>query len=357
MITLAHGNLLKAPVDALVNTVNTEGVMGKGIALQFKNAFPVMFREYAKSAKRGDVRLGQMHVWPTQALTGPQYVINFPTKGHWRSKSRLSDVESGLRDLVRVVSELGIASIAVPPLGCGNGGLNWSDVEPRIRQAFSVLPDVDVQLFPPEGAPAAVDMAVNTPKPAMSPGRAALVGLIDRYARQALNAPSLVETQKLMYFLQLVGEPLRLDFKANHYGPYADNLRHVLAKIEGHFLVGYGDGTAKVLDGVPLSPVAGAVDMAEAVLADHPDTKKRMSRVLGLAEGYESAYGLELLATVRWVADEAPKGAPDAVIARKVASWSPRKARMFTPEHVENALNALRSHDLLESDISTPSLN
>lgn len=347
MITEAKGNLLKAPVDALVNTVNTKGVMGKGIALQFKNAFPAMFKDYAAAAKRGEVTLGHMHVWPTQMLDGPRYIINFPTKGHWRAKSRIADIDSGLRDLVRIVRELGIMSIAVPPLGCGNGGLDWADVESRIRAAFGQLPEVDVHLFPPAGAPAAADMPVNSPKPKMTPGRAALVGIIDRYTRQALSEPSLIETQKLMYFLQLVGEPLNLRFAANRYGPYSDGLRHVLSKIEGHYLMGFGDGSAKVLAAAPLTPAPGAVAEAEELLDEHPETKARMEQVLDLANGYESAYGLELLATVHWVAAGAPEGTTDEAVASKVAEWSPRKARMFTPKHVDSALNALRSHGLL----------
>lgn len=349
MITEAEGNLLKAPVEALVNTVNTQGVMGKGIALQFKNAFPVMFKDYAAAAKRGEVALGHMHVWPTRALNGPKFVVNFPTKGHWRSKSRISDIDSGLRDLVRVVRELGIASIAVPPLGCGNGGLEWADVEPRIRAAFDELPEVDVRVFPPAGAPAALDMLVNSPKPQMTPSRAALVGIIEEYSRRAFSEPSLIETQKLMYFLQLVGEPLNLKFSANRYGPYADSLRHVLAQIEGHYLTGFGDGSSKVLNAAPLAPLSGAVAEAEELLDEHPETKARMERVLDLAEGYESAYGMELLATVHWVAASAPEGTTDDAVASKVAEWSPRKARMFTLKHVDSALKTLRSHELLET--------
>lgn len=158
MITQAHGNLLEADVDALVNTVNTVGVMGKGIALQFRRAYPEMFTSYARAVKSHDVQLGVMHVWPTGAMAGPRLIINFPTKGHWRAPSRLEDVERGLDYLVRVIRQLGIRSIAVPPLGCGNGGLDWSVVEPLIRSKLSSVPDVDVRLYAPEGAPAAVDM-------------------------------------------------------------------------------------------------------------------------------------------------------------------------------------------------------
>lgn len=347
MITETGGNLLMAPVEALVNTVNTKGVMGKGIALQFKNAFPAMFKDYAAAAKRGEVKLGHMHVWPTQALDGPEYVINFPTKGHWRARSRIRDIESGLQDLVRVIRELDISSVAVPPLGCGNGGLEWDDVEPLIRTAFDGLPEVDVRVFPPAGAPAAIDMPVNSAKPNMTPGRAALVGTIDRYILQAFHEPSLIETQKLMYFLQLVGESLNLQFTANRYGPYADNLRHVLKRIEGHYLTGFGDGSVKVHDARPLMPMADGVPEAEKLLDKHPDTKRRMGQVLDLAAGYESAYGMELLATVHWVATHEPEGTTDERVASKVADWSLRKARMFTPTHIDSALGTLRSHGVL----------
>lgn len=349
MITEATGNLLKAPVDALVNTVNTQGVMGKGIALQFKKAFPAMFKDYAVAAKRGEITLGHMHVWPTQTIDGPRYVINFPTKDHWRARSRIEDIENGLRDLMLVIRELGITSIAVPPLGCGNGGLDWADVEPLIRAAFNELPDVDVRVFPPAGAPAATDMPVSSTRPRMTPSRAALVGIIDRYTRQSFSEPSLIETQKLMYFLQLAGEPLNLRFTANRYGPYADALRHVLAQVEGHYLTGFGDGSAKVLDAEPLTPVPGALVEVEGLLDEHIETKSRMEAVLDLIEGYESAYGMELLATAHWIAVSAPEGSSDDSIAAKVAEWSPRKARMFTPNHVHTALTTLRSHDFLAS--------
>ncbi len=171
MITHATGNLLRADAEALVNTVNTVGVMGKGIALQFKKAFPEMFEAYRRAAKAGEIRLGHVHVWPTGQMTGPRYIINFPTKGHWKARSKLDDIVTGLDDLVEVVRRLEIGSIAVPPLGCGNGGLEWRDVEPRILEAFARVPDVDVQLFaPPAGAPAAAEMATSTQRPTMTRG-------------------------------------------------------------------------------------------------------------------------------------------------------------------------------------------
>lgn len=152
MITLATGNLFDAPTEAVVNAVNTVGVMGKGLALQFKQAYPKMFVAYAQACALGEVKLGRMHVYDLGlANTAPRWIINFPTKGHWRSGSRLADVEAGLFDLREVVRSRLIRSLAIPALGCGLGGLNWRDVQPRIEAAFSYLPDVNVVLYPPIG--------------------------------------------------------------------------------------------------------------------------------------------------------------------------------------------------------------
>jgi O-acetyl-ADP-ribose deacetylase (regulator of RNase III) len=342
MITEAHGNLLEADADALVNTVNTVGVMGKGIALQFKRAYPKMFKEYERAAKAGQVRLGTMYVWPTNQMTGPRFIINFPTKGHWKAQSRIADISDGLVDLVRVVQELGIRSIAVPPLGCGNGGLRWTEVEPIIRQALDGLPDLDVVLFPPGEQPRAADMKSADSTPKMTPGRAALIALLKRYSELALGNPSLIESQKLMYFLQAAGEPLRLNFQKHHYGPYADNLRHVLKVVEGHYLTGFGDGSAPVQEAEPIEVLPGAEVAAAPVLAEHPETVHRIERVVGLTEGFETPYGLELLASVHWIAQSMPEAKvnPDTVV-REVREWSPRKGRMFTARHIEVAFRAL----------------
>lgn len=348
MITEAHGNLLSADVDAVVNTVNTVGVMGKGIALQFRRAYPEMFAEYARAVKAGDVRTGHMHVWPTGQITGPRFVINFPTKRHWRGSSRLDYIEAGLVDLVRVISELKITSIAVPPLGCGNGGLAWRDVEPVIRRALESVPDVDVLLYPPGQTPRAAAMTTREEKPGMTPGRAALIALMAGYASRALEWPSLIESQKLMYFLQESGEPLRLNFIKHHYGPYADNLRHVLRMLEGHYISGFGDGSAPVEKAEALTLLPGAEDAARPVLDLHPETRKRIERVLELADGFETAYGLELLASVHWAAHEDPAAADDPTRAEAdVRAWSPRKGRMFTTDHIRTAWSTLRDRGWL----------
>jgi len=342
VIEQADGNLLKADVEALVNTVNIVGVMGKGIALQFKRAFPAMFKDYAAAAKRNELALGKMHVWPTGALDGPRFIINFPTKGHWRSSSRIQDIAAGLDDLRRVIEREHIRSIAVPPLGCGHGGLDWADVEPLIREKLGSLADVNVRVFAPVGTPAAAAMRSAGPLPKMTPGRAALIELLTRYTRIAVDGATQIEVQKLMYFLQVAGQPLKLRYGKYFYGPYADNLRFVLHDVEGHYLVGFGDGSEQVTKAEPLRLLPGATETARETLADDHNTMDRIGRVLSLVEGFESASALELLATVHWVVAEEPSIAdePEAVVDR-VHRWSSRKERAFPGDHIKKALARL----------------
>lgn len=152
MIQITRGNLLESDAQALVNAVNCVGVMGKGIALQFKQAFPENFKAYEKACKQKSVVPGKMFVFSTGNSGNPRFVINFPTKRHWRDKSRLEDVQSGLVDLVNVIKESNIESIALPPLGCGLGGLEWGVVKSLIEEALADLSDVKVLLFSPEGS-------------------------------------------------------------------------------------------------------------------------------------------------------------------------------------------------------------
>ena len=349
MIREQHGNLLAAEVDALVNTVNTVGVMGKGIALQFKRAFPANFRAYKRACDEGQLELGRMFVWDAGEFSGaqPRYIINFPTKAHWRSRSKISDIHAGLEDLVRVVRDYNIQSIALPPLGCGHGGLAWSDVKPVIEAALVELVDVDVQVFPPEGAPAPADQAVRTDRPRMTFGRAVLIGIMNRYLPRAVSITA-VDIQKLMYFMQEAGEPLKLRHEKGRYGPYADNLRHVLAGMEGHYIRGAGDGSANALDEMPFELLPGALDEADARLAPLPDTRGRFDRVTDLIAGFESTYGLELLATVHWAATRDDQGARQSSAAdpgdiyETVSSWNDRKGKLFTVRHVDIAIGQLR---------------
>lgn len=343
MIELANGNLLAAPAEALVNTVNTAGVMGRGIALQFKQAYPGMFRAYEAACRAGEVTIGKMHVFDRGGLAGgPRWIINFPTKRHWRAASRIADVEAGLEDLVATIQRLSIRSIAIPPLGCGNGGLDWRDVRPRIEAAFARLPDVRVLLYAPAPAPEAEAMPNRTERPKMTMGRAALILLMDRYLKGLLDPfVSLLEIHKLMYFLQEAGQPLQLNYEAKPFGPYAANLRQVLIRLERHYTEGYGDGKDK--PSTPIHLLPGAVEEAAEFLRNDREALKRMDRVASLIEGFEDPFGLELLSTVHWVTRQNPDARKNAEIAvSAVQEWSPRKKQHLKREHLLRAWQRLK---------------
>lgn len=345
MIKLTQGDLLKQDdVAAIVNTVNCVGVMGKGIALQFKNKWPANFTEYAAACKAGEVRPGRVFIHDLGGLVKPNYILNFPTKDHWRGASKIEFIRDGLVDLVAQVRRLGIRSIAIPPLGCGNGGLDWADVRPMIEAAFEHLPDVEVRLFEPAGAPEPKSMEVRTKRPRMTSGRAAIVKVLDTY-RELNYELSRIEVQKLAYFLQEAGEPLKLPFVKHHYGPYSDTLRHALNTMEGHFIRGLGDGVVEA----QVEPTEDALAEAEAFIAEqeHAELASHVARVGRLIEGYQSSYGMELLASVHWVAthESAVRSLDDAVAA--VHEWNDRKKALMKPEHIASAWHRLQAEGWL----------
>lgn len=341
MIEEAQGNLLHADADALVNTVNCAGVMGKGIALQFKQAYPEMAKAYERACQRGEVQPGRMLVWATDALTGPRYIINFPTKREWYNKSRYEDIDRGLDALIEEVRRLDIKSVAVPPLGCGNGGLSWSRVRPMIEAAFAAVPDVRVFLFAPARAPATAERVINTARPKLTRARALFLCAIDRYGVLAYSI-TLLEIQKLAYFLQEAGEPLRLKFQKATYGPYADNLNKVLEVLEGHYIHGY-DGERSPEKAITLDSSSPAE--AETYLSGEPDAMDRLQRVADLIEGFETPYGMELLSSVHYVARHGgpPPPSTEDEVVRCVRNWNHHKLQTMSPEHIRLAWTHLRS--------------
>lgn len=343
MIEPKQGNLLEADAEALVNTVNCVGVMGKGVALQFKQAFPDNFHAYARACRAGEVRLGAMFIVDRGFLDPPRYIVNFPTKRHWKGRSRIDDIRAGLVALVEDVQRLGIESIAVPPLGCGNGGLDWTEVRPLIESAFAQVPDVRLFLYAPEGAPRAEAMPVSTGKTRLSRARALLLRLLDLYHGPGYRS-TMLEVQKLAYFLQAAGEHLQLRYVKQQYGPYAENLNYVVQHLEGHYLRGYGDRSR----GAEIFLLPGAVEAAREALSNDPEADERLTYVARLIDGFETPYGMELLATVYWVAQEDPAAAADLSAAIEgVHAWSDRKRRTFKPEHIRKAWQRLHEQGWL----------
>lgn len=350
MIEISHGNILRNEAEALVNTVNCVGFMGKGIALQFKKAYPDNYNAYKKACDASEMKPGHMFVFETGSMINPKYIINFPTKRHWKGNSRLGDIQDGLKALIEEVKKLGIQSIAVPPLGCGLGGLHWHVVRPMIERAFAEIPTVKVFLFEPHGAPVAKTMPVHTKQPNMTIARALFIKLMEQYGQFAYRL-TLLEMQKLAYFLQEAGEPLKLQYDAGIYGPYAPNLNKVLEVLEGHYTRGYGD-TQKPDVEIELLP--NAVDKANEFLSEHEGRASLLGRVANLIEGFETPYGMELLSSVYWVAkrDSSPANSAEEAVS-KIHAWNDRKRNMFRQKHIEVAWERLREQGWVSSTQSS----
>lgn len=346
MIAYKQGNILTEDVEALVNTVNCVGIMGRGIALQFKKTFPENFKSYAAACDRKEVEPGRMFVFETGQLINPRYIINFPTKRHWRGKSRMEDIDAGLVALVDEVRLRNIQSIAVPPLGSGLGGLSWSQVRPHIEAALQELGDRKIVVFEPRDADGDAEVNASTEVPRMTEGRAALVGLMHRYLDGLLDPfVTLLEIHKLLYFMQAADEPLQLRFAKGLYGPYAENLRHVLHAVEGHLVSGYADGgdaPDKQLELVP-----GAREEASAFLKGKAETQARFDKVCDLVDGFESPYGLELLSTVHWVIGNEGAQSLDEVM-KHVYSWNSRK-KQFSQRQITLAADVLSNKGWVNS--------
>ena len=339
MIEFKRGDILNEDAEALVNTVNCVGVMGKGVALQFKLAFPANFKEYAAACRREEVVPGKMFVHETGHLTYPRYIINFPTKRHWQGKSRIEDIEAGLHSLKQEIESRGIRSVALPPLGSGLGGLHWAEVRRRIVRELQALQDVRVVVFEPAAGVQHKPDRAERSVAHMTPGRAALLALMRRYLAGLLDPfVTLLEVHKLMYFMQEAGEPLELRYKPAPYGPYAENLKFVLHEIDGYYITGMVNGSE--MSGMALQLVPGALKDADTQLRGQPDTSARVERVADLVEGFESPFGLELLSTVHWVATKDGAATEDDVVAKTYA-WGPRKKR-FSPEQIHLALSVLQ---------------
>jgi O-acetyl-ADP-ribose deacetylase (regulator of RNase III) len=337
-VKLKSGDLLKEESEAIVNTVNCVGIMGKGIALQFKQRWPQNFKAYEAACKREEVRPGKMFIHDRGEWERPRFIINFPTKSHWRGASKIEYIRSGLRDLVHQVERLKIRSIAVPPLGCGSGGLDWNEVKELIFAAFEGHPEVEVNLFEPKGAPRPRDMANLTQKPSMTPARAAIIKVISIY-REMEYGLTKVEVQKLAYFLERAGQPLNLEFVKHNYGPYSDKLRHVLKALDGHYLEGVGDFSGES----EIAVLPGALSEADKFIRTMNDKElsEQVERVSNLIDGFETPYGMELLATVHWVVTEEPKASTldEAIVA--VHNWNSRKKAILREDHIRMAWQRL----------------
>jgi len=339
------GNLLEAPTQALVNTVNTVGVMGKGIALQFKEAFPMNFKIYAAACKKKALQTGQLLVVKEQTLGGEKIIINFPTKTEWFMKSKYEYVEEGLKELAKVMEEYKIESIAIPPLGCGNGGLKWEKVKPMIEKYLGHLTQVDIQVFEPnEAIKELLKQQVTTKAVKLTPARAMVLYAMFYYESLGENA-SLFVANKLAYFLQRLGEKSlnKLKFEASHYGPYSVQVEHLLHHVNGKYLKGLEQMNVKAFE--PLELQYDKMKEVSDYIKKELNSEQRtiLSNLVKLIDGFQSALSLEILATVDFVRKDKP-GMNQEDIVKTIHNWSDRKRKLVQEKYIQIATNHLQDY-------------
>lgn len=339
------GNLLSAKTQALVNTVNTVGVMGKGIALQFKDQFPENFKIYAAACKRKELHTGELLVVKESDLEGEKIIINFPTKTEWYLKSKYEYIEKGLQKLAEVIEEYQITSIAIPPLGCGNGGLKWEKVKPMIEKYLGHLTGVDIQVYEPNDAVKELLKKQDTGKEVkLTTARAMLLYALFYYESLGEHT-SLFVANKLAYFLQRLGETSfnKLKFQAHHYGPYSVGVEHVLHQLNGKYLKGLEQMNAKAFEPLELQ-YDKFNEVKDYVKREFSaEQKARLSNLVKLIGGFESTLSLEVLATVDFVKKQNP-GISQEGITEEIRKWSDRKHKLFHPKYIEIATKQLADY-------------
>ncbi len=357
MITFTEGNLLDADVEALVNTVNTVGIMGKGVALMFKEAFPENFKAYEEACKRKEVRLGHVFAVRRDDLYGPKWIINFPTKGHWRYPSKIEWIEEGLQDLKKFIEKERIGSIALPPLGSGNGGLEWSRVRQRIEAALASMHDVQIIVYEPTSKYQNVAKRAGVEK--LTPARALIAELVRRYSILGIEC-TLLEVQKLGYFLERNVDALKLPnkfnfgFGANKFGPYSGKLTHMLNGLDGSYL----HCEKRLSDAGPFDVIhfdEAKKDQVAAYLTS-PDAKiyrSALDATSRLIDGLESPFGMELLATVDWLVQHDGVEPETHAVRAALHKWPgdqkarERKVRLFDERVISIALQTLEDSEAL----------
>lgn len=339
------GNLLEAKTQALVNTVNTVGVMGKGIALQFKEAFPGNFRIYTTACKNKELVPGKLLVVKEQTFNGEKIIINFPTKTEWYQKSKYEYIEDGLKDLVNVIKAYKIESIAIPPLGCGNGGLKWDKVKALIEEYLGDIPNIQIQVFEPNEAVKEMLKKQEVDKQVkLTPARAMLMYALFYYESLGENS-SLFVANKLAYFLQRLGEKSfnKLKFDASHYGPYSVMVEHMLFNLNGKYIKGLEQMNVKAFEPLELQydTITEISDYIRKELS--PEQRSKIKNLVKLIDGYQSALSLEILATVDFVRKTKP-AATEEEITKVIHTWSDRKRELFQERYITIALNHLNNY-------------
>lgn len=362
MINVRIGDLFESQSQTLVNTVNCVGVMGKGVALEFKKRFPDMFEDYQARCERKQVHLGEPYLFRRLL---PPWVLNFPTKDHWRSVSKLSDIIRGLNYLQNHYKEWGIQSLSVPPLGCGHGQLEWRVVGPTLFRYLSRL-DIPVELFAPFGTHASeLDpqfLATESkdseptsdgsivPPPRIPAAWVALVAVMRKIEQEPFHWPiGRVTFQKIAYFATIEGVPTGLEFSRGNFGPFSKGIKPMVAKLANNGLV-VERQTGQMFSIVP-GPTFG--DALREYRSEIEQWGPMLRRVTDLFLRMRTS-DAELAATVVHVSREQPAQITEAEVLEEVFAW---KKRRRPPLDRGEVASTIRNLNLLGWVRLTPSLN
>ncbi|MFN8430535.1 MAG: macro domain-containing protein [Spirosomataceae bacterium] len=337
MIRYITGNILESNAKALINTVNTVGVMGKGIALQFKKAYHNNFKTYVEACKRNEIEIGKLLVTKDSNLnSGEKYIINFPTKKDWRKPSEYYFIESGLDDLIRVLNENKIDSVAIPPLGAGNGGLEWEKVKKIIEQKLGNL-DTEIIVYEPTQQ---IKESLKKERVKLTDARALLLFVLYDLVKNG-EYVSEFSSEKVCYFLQRFGgeKYFKLKFNPNFYGPYSGKVRFVLNVLNGSYIMGYSDMSKKPFE--PLTLIADGYEDVKIVIENNKDLQKIAVKTIDFLTGFYSDFALELLSSIDFIS-LAKKTYDKKVITEQLNNWSDRKRSLFSnPKYIDISLKQL----------------
>ncbi len=342
MITYLEGNILESQAQAIINTVNTIGVMGKGIALQFKNAFPNNFKAYQKACKEGEVKVGKMFVYEDENLIiGKKIIINFPTKTTWKRPSEYEYIQNGLDDLVQIIQKYNIKSIAIPPLGAGNGGLDWAKVKKMIEDKLAHL-ETQIYIYEPT---AQIKEQLKKERIKLTDGRALLLYVLYDLVREG-EFVSEFSSEKICYFLQKFGakEYLKLNFEPKYYGPYSGKVRYVLYALNGSYIMGYSDMNKKPFE--TLNLVGDGYAEVESYVQKNEKLLSIAQKTTQFLEGFYSDYALELLSSIDYIMDK-ENTSDKEIIIQKIGEWSERKKEKFSEDkYIDIALKHLQKKQM-----------
>ncbi len=343
MIKYITGNILDSDAQALINTVNTVGVMGKGIALQFKKAYHNNFKAYAEACKRNEVKIGKLFVTKDSNFnSGEKYIINFPTKTDWRKPSEYHYIESGLDDLINVLADNNIESVAIPPLGAGNGGLDWKKVKRIIEEKLNNL-NVVIFVYEPTKY---IKEKLKKERVKLTEARALLLYLLYDLVRHG-EFVSEFSAEKICYFLQRFGAKkyFRLTYTSNFYGPYSGKVRFVLNVLNGSYLMGYSDMDKKPFE--PLTLVADAYDTVKKYIENNPELHSIANRTIRFLSGFYSDFALELLSSIDYISMQ-HKSFDKSLIIEELNNWNDRKKSMFSnPKYIDVTLSQLKKTEFV----------